>query len=80
MKGFQWRNWTILPFLSVPFEIFFVGFIIHIILRAYCGMFSYHVCMSVIYSCKISGSQITFAVLSAICDKCQKLLGDCFCL
>ena len=28
--GFPWRNWTILPFLSLPFEIFFVGFIIHI--------------------------------------------------
>ena len=23
--GFPWRNRTILPFLSVPFEIFFVG-------------------------------------------------------
>ena len=36
--GFPWRNWTILPFLSLPFEIFPVGFIIHVILCAYCGM------------------------------------------
>ena len=36
--GFPWKNWTTLPFLSLPFEIFLVGFIIHVILCAYCGM------------------------------------------
>ena len=34
--GFPWRNWTILPFLSLPFEIFLLLLLVHYTYHTLC--------------------------------------------